>query len=69
MVEAKRNVLGIIQSESQKKSPTSSQDNEESTLDILREFGLIGCISAEPDLSTNYKSVLREELDCKYDHR
>lgn len=48
---------------------TSNQDNEGSTLDILKEFGLIGCISAEPDLSTNYKSVLREELDCKYDHR
>lgn len=27
-----------------------NQNNEESTLDILKEFGLIGCISAESDL-------------------
>lgn len=40
-----------------------------STLDILKESGLIGCISAEPDLSTNYKSVIKEELDSKYDYR
>ena len=35
------------------------------TLDILKESGLIGCISAESDLSTNYKSVIREELNGK----
>lgn len=40
-----------------------------STLDILKESGLIGCISAEPNLSTNYKSVLQKELDSKYDNR
>jgi hypothetical protein len=37
-------------------------------LDILKECGLIGCISAESELSTNYKSVIREGLNCKYDH-
>jgi hypothetical protein len=40
-----------------------------STLDILKESGLIGCISAEPDLSTNYKAVIQEELESKYDYR
>lgn len=40
-----------------------------STLDILKESELIGSISAEPDLSTHYKSVLQEKLDSKYDHR
>ena len=40
-----------------------------STLDILKESELIGCISAEPNLSTDYKSVVQEKLDCKYDHR
>ncbi|MCT7958871.1 DUF2281 domain-containing protein [Laspinema palackyanum] len=39
-----------------------------STLDILKESGLIGCISADRNLSTNYKSVLQEELDSKYDN-
>lgn len=42
---------------------------DQSTLDILKESGLIGCISAESDLSTNYKSVLKEGLKAKYDHR
>ncbi|MBP0030310.1 hypothetical protein PN466_02225 [Roseofilum reptotaenium CS-1145] len=38
-----------------------------STLDILKESGLIGCISAEPKISTHYKFALQEELDSKYD--
>ncbi len=42
--------------------------NQVNTLKILKESGLIGCISAENDLSTNYKTVLREELNHKYDH-
>lgn len=45
------------------------QSSTVSTLDILKESGLIGSISAELDLSTNYKSVLKEGLDTKYDHR
>ena len=40
-----------------------------SPLDILKESGLIGCISAESDLSTNYKSVIREELNCQIRNR
>ena len=50
------------------KQEVKSQPNL-STLDILKESGLIGCISAESDLSTNYKSVIREGLNCKYDNR
>jgi hypothetical protein len=46
-----------------------SQNHQLSTLDILKESELIGCISAEPNLSTDYKSVVQEKLDCKYDHR
>ena len=38
-----------------------------STLDILKESELIGCISAEPDLSTHYKSVFQDKLDSKSD--
>ena len=44
-------------------------DNQVSTLDILKQAGLIGCISAESDLSTNYKSIIKEGLESKYDHR
>jgi len=54
-----------------KKPEIAAKINPEaqSTLDILKESGLIGCISAESDLSTNYKSVLKEGLKAKYDHR
>jgi len=38
-------------------------------LELSEESGLIGCISAESDLSTNYKSVILEGLDSKYDNR
>ena len=31
--------------------------------------GLIGCVSAEENLSTTYKQVLAEEWGHKYDHR
>lgn len=53
------------------KIQTQSNPSEQqpSTLEILRDSGLIGCISAEADLSTNYKSVLKEGLDSKYDNR
>ncbi|MCZ8192399.1 MAG: DUF2281 domain-containing protein, partial [Microcystis sp. LE19-338.1B] len=51
-----------------KKPEIAAKINPEaqSTLDILKESGLIGCISAESDLSTNYKSVLKEGLKAKY---
>jgi hypothetical protein len=29
----------------------------------------IGCMTAEPDLSRNYKTYLIAEIDKKYDHR
>lgn len=41
---------------------------QKTSLELLEESGLIGCISAEPDLSTNYKSVIAEGLESKYDH-
>ena len=47
----------------------SNLNKQPSNLEILQESGLIGCISAESDLSTNYKSVLQEGLDDKYDNR
>jgi predicted metal-dependent hydrolase len=36
--------------------------------DILEESGFIGCCSVESDLSINYKQVLADELEAKYDH-
>ncbi|MDJ1170140.1 DUF2281 domain-containing protein [Roseofilum sp. BLCC_M154] len=44
-----------------------SPNHQLSTLDILKESELIGCISAEPNLSTDYKSIVQEKLDSKYD--
>jgi hypothetical protein len=40
-----------------------------SPLEVLTETGFIGCGSAEPDLSVNYKAVLQAEFQSKYDHR
>jgi hypothetical protein len=37
-------------------------------LEALTQSGFIGCGSAEPDLSVNYKMVLQTELQKKYDH-
>jgi mannose-6-phosphate isomerase len=37
-------------------------------LEALTQSGFIGCGFAEPDLSANYKAVLQEELQQKYDH-
>ena len=34
----------------------------------LEESGFIGCCSVEKDLSSTYKSVLRAELEAKYDN-
>lgn len=35
----------------------------------LEEIGLVGCCDVEEDLSVNYKSVLAESIESKYDHR
>jgi hypothetical protein len=75
--EAQTLVIDFIESlkerysvaEKQEVKSTLPIDNQSSTLDILKESGLIGCISAESDLSINYKSILKEGLDSKYDNR
>ncbi|MCV6638768.1 hypothetical protein [Candidatus Albibeggiatoa sp. nov. NOAA] len=36
--------------------------------ELIRDLGLIGCFSAEPELSENYKAVLSESWDKKYDN-
>jgi hypothetical protein len=36
--------------------------------ELIRELGLIGCFSAESDLSENYKAILSESWDSKYDN-
>ncbi|MEA5537076.1 DUF2281 domain-containing protein [Crocosphaera sp. XPORK-15E] len=66
-VELLKKRYGI--NEKQKMKSETKLDDQLSTLDILKDSGLIGCISAEPDLSTNYKSVLKKGLDSKYDNR
>lgn len=55
--------------EKQGVKPKKLLAHQSSTLDILKKAGLIGSISAESDLSINYKSVLKEGLDSKYDNR
>ncbi|MEH2374528.1 CopG family transcriptional regulator [Nostoc sp.] len=36
---------------------------------MLTETGFIGCGEADPKLSVNYKSILRDGLKAKYDYR
>jgi len=41
---------------------------KKTSFEILEESGFIGCCSVESDLSTNYKQVLANELEAKYDY-
>jgi hypothetical protein len=43
------------------------QPQQKSALDIFQDLGLVGCIDADPDLSTNYKSVISQSLEQKYE--
>jgi fatty acid-binding protein DegV len=55
-----------------KKTFSTSQTPQTAQKNIYEQFensGLIGCISAEENLSTNYKEILAEEWGRKYDHR
>lgn len=36
---------------------------------ILKKHGLVGCMKADPNLSRDYKDVLTDILDKKYDPR
>jgi hypothetical protein len=36
---------------------------------MLTQTGFIGCGESHPDLSVNYKSILRDALKAKYDYR
>lgn len=56
--------------EEQNSNPqTDSENSEKSVYEQFEASGLIGCVSAEEDLSTTYKQVLAEEWGKKYDHR
>ncbi|MGG6268519.1 hypothetical protein ACQ4M3_25345 [Leptolyngbya sp. AN03gr2] len=39
------------------------QPPQKTALDIFQDLGLVGCIDADPDLSTNYKSLISESLE------
>ena len=45
------------------------KSRKKTSLELLEESGLIGCLSAESNLSTNYKQVLADTLETKYDNR
>jgi hypothetical protein len=44
------------------------QNLQPSAYDILMQNGFIGCGSGDPDLSTNYKTLLQQDLELKHDH-
>ncbi|MEH2142437.1 hypothetical protein [Nostoc sp.] len=45
------------------------QQEQKNPLSMLNQTGFIGCGQADPDLSVNYKSILRHGLKAKYDYR
>mgnify|MGYP001072326328 CR=1 FL=1 len=50
-------------------SPPTDTDESGGVYEQFEASGLIGCVSAEENLSTTYKQVLAEEWGRKYDHR
>jgi len=47
--------------------PQSPQSAHKTPLEIFQESGLIGSIEADPNVSANYKSILRETIQQKFD--
>ncbi|WP_335113378.1 hypothetical protein [Nostoc sp.] len=45
------------------------QQQQKNSFSMLTETGFIGCGEADPNLSVNYKSILRDGLKAKYDYR
>lgn len=47
----------------------SKEPSSKNPLQIFTELGLVGCFEGEPDLSTNYKSVVKSYILKKHDYR
>jgi len=45
------------------------QQEQKNALSMLTQTGFIGCGHADPNLSVNCKSILRDGLKAKYDYR
>ncbi|MEH2307157.1 CopG family transcriptional regulator [Nostoc sp.] len=45
------------------------QQEQKNPFSMLTQTGFIGCGETHPDLSVNYKSILRDGLKAKYDYR
>ncbi len=56
-------------SDEQNAPSQTDSDQSGSVYEQFEASGLIGCVSAEENLSTTYKQVLAEEWGRKYDHR
>ncbi|MBD2532732.1 CopG family transcriptional regulator [Nostoc flagelliforme FACHB-838] len=45
------------------------QQEQKNPFSMLTQTGFIGCGEAHPDISVNYKSILRDGLKAKYGYR
>jgi competence protein ComGC len=45
------------------------KNEQKTSLELLEQTGFIGCGQSAPDLSVNYKSILKDGLKAKYDPR
>ncbi len=67
--EAQNLLVDFIELLKKRYALAASEAESESNFDRFEQSGLIGCCDVETDLSVNYKSVLAESLEAKYDHR
>ncbi|TYQ31142.1 hypothetical protein [Pseudanabaena sp. UWO310] len=56
-------LVSVLKNRYHTNQPTSVKNKSQNWSDF------IGCMEAEPDLSTNYKTYLSKELDLKYGNR
>jgi hypothetical protein len=61
-------IIGRINS-IQVRPPIVLESDGKSNFEKFEQSGLIGCCDVEEDLSVNYKSVLADLLESKYDNR
>lgn len=65
--DAQQIVIDLVQILKQRYSSITLESKPDQPPEDWSDF--IGCMDAEPDLSTHYKSYLKDELEQKHGHR
>jgi uncharacterized protein YfbU (UPF0304 family) len=69
--EAQNLLLDFVELLKRRYQPISAaaQIDRSSNFDRFEQIGFMGCCDVEEDLSVNYKPVLADLLESKYDYR